>query len=43
MAVMLKSKTKTSTEVLLQLSITLALMYISNKLSVDIWRSMTGH
>lgn len=40
---MLKSKTKTSTEVLLQLSITLALMYISNKLSVDIWRSMTGH
>ena len=43
MSVMLKSKTKTSAEVLLQLSITLAFMYISNKLSVDIWRSMTGH
>jgi hypothetical protein len=43
MAVMLKNKSKTSAEVVLQLSITLALMYVSNKLSVDIWRSMTGH
>ena len=40
---MLKNKGKTSTEIILQLSITLAFMYISNKLSVDIWRSMTGH
>jgi hypothetical protein len=43
MAVMLKNKSKTSAEVVLQLSITLALMYVFNKLSVDIWRSMTGH
>jgi len=43
MAIILKSKNKTFAEILLQLSITLALMYISNKLSVDIWRSMTGH
>ena len=40
---MLKTKSKTSAEIILQLSITLAFMYISNKLSVDIWRSMTGH
>lgn len=40
---MLKSKNKTSSEIILQLSITLVLMYISNKISVDIWRSMTGH
>lgn len=40
---MLKSKNKTSAEIILQLSITLVLMYISNKISVDIWRSMTGH
>jgi len=43
MALMLKSKNKTSSEIILQLSITLVLMYISNKISVDIWRSMTGH
>ena len=43
MALMLKSKNKTSAEIILQLSITLVLMYISNKISVDIWRSMTGH
>jgi len=40
---MLKSKSKTRAEVILQLSITLVLMYISNKVSVDVWRSMTGH
>lgn len=40
---MLKSKNKTSAEIILQLSITLVFMYISNKISVDIWRSMTGH
>ena len=40
---MLKNKNKTSAEIILQLSITLVLMYISNKISVDIWRSMTGH
>jgi len=43
MALMLKTKDKTSAETILKLSITLAFMYISNKLSVDIWRSMTGH
>jgi len=43
MAVMLKSKSKTYAEVILQLSITLVLMYVSNKVSVDVWRSMTGH
>jgi hypothetical protein len=43
MALMLKTKGKTSAEIILQLSITLAFMYISNKLSLDIWRSMTGH
>jgi hypothetical protein len=43
MALMLKTKSKTSAEIIFQLSITLAFIYISNKLSVDVWRSMTGH
>lgn len=43
MAVILKNKNKPSIETIIQLSINLALMYISNKISIDIWRSMTGH
>ena len=40
---MLKTKSKTSAEIILQLSITLITMYVVNKITVDIWRSMTGH
>jgi hypothetical protein len=43
MALMLKTKGKTSAEIILQLSITLVTMYVANKITVDIWRSMTGH
>ena len=43
MALMLKTKGKTSAEIILQLSITLITMYVANKITVDIWRSMTGH
>ncbi len=40
---MLKSKSKTSAELTLQLATTLVSMYICYKLGVSIWRSMTGH
>jgi hypothetical protein len=43
MALMLKTKSKTSAEIILQLSITLVTIYVANKITVDIWRSMTGH
>jgi hypothetical protein len=43
MALMLKTKSKTSAEIILQLSITLVIMYVASKITVDIWRSMTGH
>jgi hypothetical protein len=43
MALILKTKGKTSAEIILQLSITLITMYVANKITVDIWRSMTGH
>jgi hypothetical protein len=43
MALMLKTKSKTSAEIILQLSITLITMYVANKITVDIWRLMTGH
>lgn len=28
---------------ILQLSITLAALYVANNIAVDIWRSLTGH
>lgn len=43
MALILKTKGKTSTEIILQLSITLITMYVANKITVDVWRSLTGH
>jgi len=43
MALMLKTKGKTSAEIIFQLSITLVTMYVANKITVDIWRLMTGH
>ncbi len=43
MALITKSKNKISVWLVVQLSITLVSLYITNKLSIDIWRSMTGH
>jgi hypothetical protein len=37
-----KRKPKT-TEYIIQLSINLIALYISNDITIDIWRSLTGH
>jgi hypothetical protein len=37
-----KRKTKTA-EYIFQLAINLAALYIANDITVDIWRSLTGH
>ena len=37
------TKSKVSVENIFQLAITLFSLYIANKISVDVWRSMTGH
>ena len=37
------TKSKVSVENIFQLAITLFSLYVSNKISVDVWRSMTGH
>jgi hypothetical protein len=31
------------TKNILQLTITIAALYIANKIGIDIWRSLTGH
>lgn len=43
MKTLIREKKSTKTYVVVQLLITLVALYISNRLSVDIWRSMTGH
>jgi hypothetical protein len=43
MALITKSKNKVSVWLVVQLSITLVSLYITNRISIDIWRSMTGH
>ena len=37
------TKNKVSVENIFQLAITLFSLYVANKISVDVWRSMTGH
>jgi hypothetical protein len=37
------TKSKVSVENIFQLAITLFSLYVANKISVDVWRSMTGH
>jgi|LakMenE18May11ns_1017448.scaffolds.fasta_scaffold8982025_2 hypothetical protein len=37
------TKNKVSVETIFQLAITLFSLYVANKISVDVWRSMTGH
>ena len=39
----LQKKKPTKTEYALQLVINLAGLYIANNITVDIWRSLTGH
>jgi hypothetical protein len=36
-------KGKVSVKTIFQLAITLSSLYVANKISVDVWRSMTGH
>lgn len=43
MALDTKDKSKISLDIYLQIGLTLFVMYVANKISVDIWRSMTGH
>jgi hypothetical protein len=37
------TRSKVSVETIFQLAITLFSLYVANKISVDVWRSMTGH
>jgi hypothetical protein len=37
------TKNKVSVKTFFQLVITLFSLYVANKISVDVWRSMTGH
>jgi hypothetical protein len=39
----LKTQKPKVTKTILQLSITLAALYLANNITVDIWRSLTGH
>jgi hypothetical protein len=36
-------KQKNKTNNILQLTITLAALYIANEIGIDVWRSLTGH
>jgi hypothetical protein len=36
-------KSKVYIKTIFQLAITLFSLYVANKISVDVWRSMTGH
>jgi hypothetical protein len=43
MALDTKEKSRVSIDIFLQIGLTLFTMYIANRVSIDIWRSMTGH
>jgi hypothetical protein len=43
MAVKLQSKQAVSTNLAVQLALNLLMMYVANKISIDIWRSIRGH
>ena len=43
MSLLLKTKSKTSAEPILQLFLTLFGMYVVNNIILDVWRSITGH
>jgi hypothetical protein len=38
-----KTKNKISIEYTIQLAVTLFIMYIVNKIGIDIWRAIKGH
>jgi|LakMenEpi03Aug12_release.lakeMendotaPanAssembly.Ray.scaffolds.fasta_scaffold03710_25 hypothetical protein len=38
-----KTKNKISIEYAIQLAVTLFIMYIVNKIGIDIWRAIKGH
>lgn len=39
----LKTKNRMSIEIIFQVGITLFALYVANKTSIDLWRSVTGH
>ena len=39
----LKTQKPKAVKIILQLSITIAALYVANDITVDIWRSLTGH
>lgn len=39
----LKTQKPKAAKIIFQLSITLAALYVANDITVDIWRSLTGH
>jgi hypothetical protein len=39
----LKTQKSKVAKTILQLSITIAALYVANDITVDIWRSLTGH
>jgi len=38
-----KTRGKISVDLVIQLSLTLISLYIANKISIDVWRSIRGH
>ena len=39
----IKTKNKVSADIVLQLALTLFALYVANKMSIDVWRSIRGH
>jgi hypothetical protein len=38
-----KTKNKVSADIVFQLALTLFTLYVANKISIDVWRSIRGH